>query len=68
LEFLREQRLIHKPARANSFFACAGAGHHATLVHLPVCGNHGLVVELGEPPGPEFEGFPPGYELTTEDI
>jgi hypothetical protein len=20
------------------------------------------------PPGPEFEGFPPGYELTTEDI
>jgi Fur family zinc uptake transcriptional regulator len=46
LEFLREQGLIHKLERSNTFFACVEAGHHANVVQLLVCQNCGLVAEL----------------------
>jgi Fur family zinc uptake transcriptional regulator len=46
LEFLLEQKLIHKLERSNAFIACTGLGQHAHAAQLLVCGTCGQAAEL----------------------
>jgi Fur family zinc uptake transcriptional regulator len=46
LDFLIEQRLIHKVERLNAFIACTEAGHHHHQVQFLICRRCGMVAEI----------------------
>jgi Fur family transcriptional regulator, zinc uptake regulator len=46
LDFLMEQRLIHKIERLNAFVSCTGAGHHSDAAQFLICRNCGTVTEI----------------------
>ena len=46
LDFLIEQRLIHKVERLNAFIPCTEAGHHVHQVQFLICRRCGTVAEI----------------------
>ena len=47
LDFLMEQKLVHKVERLNAFVACTDAGHpHAHAVQFLICTTCGTVAEI----------------------
>jgi Fur family zinc uptake transcriptional regulator len=74
LDFLMEQRLIHKVERLNAFIACTEAGHHDHPVQFLICRRCGTVAEIEDHAvsealdhAAEREGFHPGRAVVELD-
>jgi Fur family zinc uptake transcriptional regulator len=75
LDFLMEQRLIHKVERLNAFIPCTEASHHHLHpVQFLICRQCGSVVEIEDRAvsealehAAEREGFHPGHAMVELD-
>jgi len=74
LDFLMEQRLIHKVERLNAFIPCTEAGHHHHAVQFLICRKCGTVAEIEDRAvsealehAAEREGFHPGHAMVELD-
>jgi Fur family zinc uptake transcriptional regulator len=73
LDFLVEQRLVHKVERLNAFVPCIDAGHHHAVQFL-ICRKCGTVAEIEDRAvsealehAAEREGFHPGHAVVELD-
>lgn len=74
LDFLVEQRLVHKVERLNAFVSCAEAGGHAHPVQFLICHQCGTVAEIEDRAiadalnhAAERQGFHPGRAVVELD-
>jgi Fur family zinc uptake transcriptional regulator len=74
LDFLIEQRLIHKVERLGAFIPCTEAGRHDHAVQFLICRRCGTVAEIDDPAvsqalehAAEREGFHPGRAVVELD-
>lgn len=74
LEFLMEQRLIHKVERLNAFIPCIEAGHHPHAAQFLICRKCGTVAEIEDRAvsealehAAEREGFHPSHAIVELD-
>lgn len=74
LDFLIQQRLIHKVERLNAFISCTEAGHHHHDVQFLICRRCGAVAEIEDRAisdaldrAAEREGFHPGKAVVELD-
>ncbi len=74
LDFLIEQRLIHKVERLNAFIPCTQADHHHQAVQFLICRRCGTVAEIEDRAvskalehAAEREGFHPGSATVEVD-
>ena len=74
LDFLMEQRLIHKVERLNAFIPCVEAGQHHRAVQFLICRTCGHVAEIENHAvsealehAAEREGFHPGRAMVELD-
>ncbi len=74
LDFLMEQRLIHKVERLNAFIPCTEAGNHRHAVQLLICRTCGTVAEIEDRAvskalehAAEREGFHPDHTMVELD-
>lgn len=74
LEFLIEQRLIHRIERLNAFILCTEAGHHHHDVQFLICRKCGTVAEIEDDAisqalghAAERKGFHPGIAMVELD-
>ena len=75
LDFLVDQKLVHKIERLNAFIACAEGDHaHAHPVQFLICRTCGTVAELDDPAvtralsvAAEARGFQPGRAVVELD-
>ena len=74
LDFLIEQRLVHKLERLNAFVPCRGAGHDHHQVQFLICRQCGTVAEIDSTAvsaalerAAAREGFHPGHAMVELD-
>lgn len=74
LDFLMEQRLVHKVERLNAFIPCIEAGHHHHAVQFLICRKCGTVAEIEDRAvsealehAAEREGFHPSHAIVELD-
>lgn len=74
LDFLIEQRLIHKVECLNAFIPCTDAGHHHHAVQFLICRKCGTVAEMEDrgvskalKQAAQRKGFQPGHAMVELD-